>query len=197
MSFNASKTGGTGADRIIAGVIRAIKLDKTFYAEVEQDVSYQQDALLIVIAVSVIGAIGAFLGVLIARGHFLGAIGTLIWQAVWGVVAFYLLTYLIQYVGTRFFKGQAEVGEVQRCLGFAYSPRVLGILAIIPCVGWLAALAGWVWSMVTSYVAIKEALDQDDTNAILTIVVSFVAVIVVGAVISAILALVGIAGSVL
>jgi hypothetical protein len=51
--------------------------------------------------------------------------------------------------------------------------------------------------MVTSYVAIKEALDQDDTNAVLTIVVSFVAVIVVGAIISAILALIGIAGSVI
>ncbi len=197
MSFNANKAGRTGANRIIDGVIRAIKLDKTFYAEVEHDVSYQQDALTIVIVVSIIGAIGAFLGVLIGRGSFLGAIGTLIWQAVWGVAAFYLLTYLIQWVGTRFFKGQGDVGEVQRCLGFAYAPRILGILAIIPCIGWLAALAGWLWSMVTSYVAVKEALDQDDTNAVLTIVVSFVAVIVVGAIISAILALIGIAGSVI
>src|SRR5450756_487034 len=107
MSFNANKAGGTGANRIIDGVIRAIKLDKTFYAEVEHDVSYQQDALTIVIVVSIIGAIGAFLGVLIGRGSFLGAIGTLIWQAVWGVAAFYLLTYLIQWVGCLLYTSDA------------------------------------------------------------------------------------------
>jgi hypothetical protein len=194
MSTNAS---GTGGNRIIDGVIRAIKLDKTFYAEVEADPSYQSDALTIVIIVSIIGAIGAFLGHLIARGSFFGAIGSFIWQAVWGVAAFFLLSYLIQYVGTRFFKGTADVGEVQRCLGFAYAPRILGILAIIPCVGWLAAAAGWIWSLVTSYVAIKEALDQDDTNAVLTIVVSFVIVLVIGAIIGTILGLIGIAGNVL
>jgi hypothetical protein len=187
--------GGINTNRIIDGIIRAVKLDKAFYATVEQDVSYQQDALTIVVAVSVISAVGQFLGAIIAQRTILAALGTLIWQAIWGVVAFYLLTYIVQYVGTRLFKGQADVGEVQRCLGFAYAPRLLGVFGIIPCVGWIAALAGWIWSMVTSYVAVKEALDQDDTNAILTIVVSFVAVIVVGVIVGAILAAVGIAGS--
>jgi hypothetical protein len=171
MSYNANQAGGTGTNRMVDGIIRAVKLDKTFYAQVEQDPSYQSDALTIVIIVSVISAIGAFLGQLIS-GHLLAAIGALIVTAVWGIAGFFILTYLIQYFGTRFFKGQGDVGEVQRCLGFAYAPQILGVLAIIPCIGWAAAIAGGLWSLVTGYVAVKESLDQDDTNAILTIVVS-------------------------
>jgi hypothetical protein len=197
MNGNTSNAGGMQTGRIIDGVIRAARLDKSFYAEVEKDTSYSTDALIIVIAVSVLGAVGAFLGTLIGGGGFLRAIGTFIWGVVWGVAAYYLLSFIISWVGTSFFKGQGDMGEVQRCLGFAYAPRLLSILAVIPCIGWIAALAGWIWSAVMGFVAIREALDQDTTNAVLTVVVSFVAVIVIGLVIGGILGRIGLSGSVL
>ena len=141
-----------------------------------------------------IGALGAFVGGLFG-GHVGLAIGTFIWTAVWGVASFYLWVFIVQWIGVRLFKGQGDFGEVQRCLGFAYAPRVLGIFAIIPCVGWLAALAGSIWSAVAGYFAIQEALDQDTTNALLTIIISWVVVFVVGLALGAILAAIGIVGA--
>ena len=49
-------------NRIVNGMIRAMRLDKSFYEEVEHDPSYNQDALGVVILVSVVGAVGSFLG---------------------------------------------------------------------------------------------------------------------------------------
>ena len=194
MSFDTKNTGNIDINRIISGVIRAARFDKTFFAEVEKDTSYSQDALVVVVVVSVVGALGSFIASLFG-GSLLHAIGGFIWSAVWGVAGFFLWTFLVQWIGTQFFKGQGDFGEVQRCLGFAYGPRILGILAIIPCVGWLAALAGAIWSAVAGYFAIQEALDQDNTNAILTVVVSWVIVVVVGLILGAILAAIGILGA--
>ncbi|HEX9115348.1 MAG TPA: Yip1 family protein [Anaerolineae bacterium] len=174
-------------NRIVNGVIRAARLDRTFFKEIEGDTSYTQDALVVVIAVSLISAIGAFLGGLLLHHGFLAVILSFIWTAVWGVIGFYLWVYLVTWVGTKFFKGQGDAGEVQRCLGFAYGPQLLGILQVIPCLGALASLIGWVWSMVAGFFAIQEALDQDTTNALLTVVISAVIVFVIGSLIGGIL----------
>ena len=100
-------------------------------------------------------------------------------------------------VGTSFFKGQGDRGEVQRCLGFAYGPQILGILAVIPCLGTLAAFIGWIWAMVVGFVAVQEALNQDSTNAALTVIISGVIVLVIGTVIAGIIGAAALAGSVL
>lgn len=174
-------------NRIINGVIRAAKLDRAFFNEVESDTSYTQDSLVVVIAVSLISAVGAFFSSLFLHRALLAVIGSFLWAAIWGVVGFYLWVYLVTWVGTRFFKGQGDAGEVQRCLGFAYGPQLLGILQVIPCLGALASFIGWIWSMVAGFVAIQEALDQDTTNALLTVVISAIIVIVIGVVIGSIL----------
>ena len=54
-------------NRIISGMIRAARLDVSFYEEVERDPSYAQDALIVVIIASVAGAIGSFLGATVRR----------------------------------------------------------------------------------------------------------------------------------
>jgi len=174
-------------NRVINGMIRAVRLDRAFYKEVEADTSYTQDAWAVVILVSLISALGQFLGALVGGAGVGRAILSFVWGAVWGVIGFYIWVMLVTYIGTRMFKGTGDAGEVQRTLGFAYSPQVLGILGIIPCLGWIAALAGWIWSLVAGYIAIKEALDQDDTNAILTIVVSGIIVMVAGAIIGGVI----------
>jgi hypothetical protein len=180
--------------RIVNGVIRVAKLDRTFYREIENDPSYTMDAWVVVIVVSLIGALGAFIGGIIG-GSILRALGTLVWTAVWGVVGFYIWVFLTHWIGTSFFKGQGTTQQLQRCLGFAYGPQILGVLAFIPCLGWIAALAGWILSIVAGYFAVQEALDQDSTNALLTIIISAVIVFVVGAVIAGILAAIGLAGA--
>lgn len=181
-------------NRIAAGMIRAARLDKDFYEEVEHDTSYSQDALVVVIIVSLIGALGAFLSTLFAA-NILQAIFAFIYRVVLGVAAYYLWVYVAQFVGTRFFKGTGDFGEVQRAFGFAYAPQVLNILAAIPCVGWLIGIAAWLWSIATGFLAIRQSLDQDDANAGLTVIVSAVVVFLVMALIGAVLGGLGFVGA--
>jgi hypothetical protein len=174
-------------NRMINGMVRAIRLDTSFYEEVEHDPSYNQDALGVVILVSVVGAIGSFLGSLIGGRGFISALFGLIVGVVLAIVWYYFWVYIAHFIGTRFFKGTGDRGEVQRAFGFAYSPQILGILAFIPCVGGLIAIVAWLWSIVCGFVAIRQSLDQDNANAALTVIISGVVVFIISAIVTAIL----------
>lgn len=179
-------------NRILNGMIRAAKLDKEFYEEVEHDPSYSQDALAVVVLVSALGAVGGFLNALFSGASILAALLGLILGLALAVGGYYLWVFVAQYVGTRFFKGTGDFGEVQRAFGFAYAPQALNLLAAIPCVGALVGIVAWLWSIATGFVAVRQSLDQDDTNAALTVIVSAIVVFIVTAVISAIFAGLGV-----
>jgi hypothetical protein len=89
----------------------------------------------------------------------------------WGITAG-----LAYFVGTRFFGGTADWGELLRTLGFAQAPRVLNVLGIIPLIGPLVMLVVWVWVLATQVVAIRQALDVDTGKAVLTAVISMLIV---------------------
>jgi hypothetical protein len=172
-------------------VIRAVKLETAFYNEAEADTSLNQEALMVVVIVSVLSAIGSFLGNLIA-GSFGMAFFNLIWVAVWGVVGYYLWAYITHFVGTKLFDGTADVGELLRTLGYASAPNALGVLAFIPCVGGLAALAGAIWALACGVVAVREALDFDTTKAILTVIIGWVIVLAINMVVGMVLGVGGV-----
>ncbi|MCX7707246.1 MAG: YIP1 family protein [Anaerolineae bacterium] len=182
-------------NRILNGMIRAARLDKEFYEEVERDTSYGQDALAVVILAALAAGIGSFIGSLFTGSNILVAIGSLIFGVIVAVLAYFVWVFVAQYVGTRFFKGQGDFGEVQRAFGFAYAPQVLNVLSFIPCVGWVLPLVTWLWSLATGFVAIRQSLDQDDTNAALTMVVSFLVVLVISVILGLIGGALGLAGA--
>lgn len=68
------------------------------------------------------------------------------------------------------------MGQMLRVLGFAYAPQVL---SIIPCIGWLI---GAIWSLIAAFIAVRQGLDLDNTKAFLTIIVGFVAIVLISAV---------------
>jgi hypothetical protein len=170
-------------NRILQGMIRAARLDKSFYEEVEHDTSYDQDALVVVLIAALAGAVGALIGQLLT-GNILAAIGMAILQAVLAVVGYYLWVFVAQYVGTKLFKGTGDVGEVRRAFGFAYAPQVLNVLSFIPCLNVIIGIVAWIWSIATGFVAIRQSLDQDDTNAALTVIVSAIVVFAITFIIS-------------
>jgi hypothetical protein len=184
-------------NRILNGMIRAAKLDKSFYEEAEADTSYGQDALMVVILAALANGFGSFLGSLFSGGGLLRALGSLVMGIIVGVVGYYIWVFVAQYVGTRYLKGTGDFGEVQRAFGFAYAPQVLNIFRFIPCLGAFVPLITWLWSVATGFVAIRQSLDQDDTNAALTMVVAFVVVLVFTAVLGIIAGMMGLAGAAL
>lgn len=177
--------------RIINGMIRAIRLDKSFFEEIEHDPSYNRDALVVVLLVSLISGVGSFVGALFSSRGFFAAIAALIVGLLLAVVGYFVWVFVAHWVGTSLFKGTGDRGEVQRALGFAYAPQVLSLLGFIPCVGWLISLAGWIWSMVAGFIAIRQSLDQDNTNAALTMIVSFIVVLIVSTVLGLIFGALG------
>lgn len=175
------------SESLVTSMIRAARLDKTFYEEVEQDTGRNTQALTVVI----IAAIAAFIGNLgfglINSLGFGAAIGSAVFGLVMAIVGYYIWSYVSYYVGTRLFGGTAEVGELQRTIGFAYAPQVLAIFNIIPCLGGLIALVGAIWALVASIFAVRQALNFDTSKALLTVIVGWLIIIVVTAVISGVL----------
>jgi hypothetical protein len=178
-------------NRMIQGIIRAVKLDATFYEEVEQDPSYNQDSLMVVILASLLGGIGGLISMAMS-GEILGAIIAFIVAVVLTLLGFFLWVWVATFVGTRFFKGTGQFDNVKRAMGFAYAPQLLNIFSFIPCLGGIIGLVAWVLSIIAGVKAVRQSLNQDNTNAILTVVVSAIVVFVITAIIGGVLAAVGI-----
>jgi hypothetical protein len=175
MDFNA----------MINRVIRAAMLDVDLYEEVEADTSLTQEALMVVILVSIAGGIGGFLGGIIS-GSIGGAIVGLILAVVLGIVNYYIWAYVTYFVGTNLFEGTADVGEMLRTLGYASGPRVLSIFGFIPCIGPLVSLVGAVWALVAGVIAVRQALDFDTTKAVVTVIIGWVIILIITLVIGAV-----------
>jgi hypothetical protein len=92
-------------------------------------------------------------------------LGAFIGWLLWSVVSYF--------VGTSFFGGQADLGEMLRVVGFAYTPQ---LFAIIPCIG---GIIGAIWSLIAGFIAIRQGLDLDNTKAFLTAVIGFIAYVIV------------------
>ena len=171
----------TGQNSIIDRMIRAARLDPQVYEEVEHDQSATGQAMIVVVVGALAAGIGALSGGVDAL--VIGVVASLVGWAVYAFIAYW--------VGTNIFKGpqtSATWGELLRTLGFANSPRVLLVLVIIPVVGLIVALAVFIWMLLTTVIAIRQALDFDTGRAIGTAVVSLLAQFVVYAVVFAIVA---------
>ncbi|RPI78308.1 MAG: hypothetical protein EHM41_25455, partial [Chloroflexi bacterium] len=86
----------------------------------------------------------------------------------WAFIAWLLWSVISYFVGTTFFKGKADLGEMLRVIGYAMAPLALGI--IIFCGG----LIGAIWALVAGFIAVRQGLDFDNTSALLTVIIGFV-----------------------
>jgi hypothetical protein len=173
---------------MIDRIVRAIRLDWTVFREIAQDREALQQAAIIVLVVTFLSALGGAGGMLIAKMNVGTAIlGFFVDWFVNGIligwIGWSILTYL---VGTYLFKGQSDVQEMMRVLGYASAPRLLGLFSFIPCIGWIIAIAGWILSLIAGIIAIREAMDFDTGNAIITVVISWIAAFIIAMIINGI-----------
>ena len=176
--------------------MKAIRIEKTsegkpvirqnseIYEEVEHDNQFaDKQGLLILIMVSLSQAIGRGLEQIISNTSeslvnvLLISLGGLI-ETVIGMI---LWSYILYLIGTKITKGVATPQEIWRCTSFARSP---GIFYAIPFIGaWIN-----VCILITSFVAVKAALDMSGTKTLLAIIISSIPFIIIqGTLISAIL----------
>jgi hypothetical protein len=176
---------------MINRIMRAIRLDWTVFREIATDPKALTEAAIIVVVVSLMSAIGSFIGAFVAERGAGWAFGSLFYELLIsgiliGWLGWAVLTY---FVGTRFFQGKTDIPEMLRVLGYASAPRLLGFLSFIPCVGWLFALAGFILSLIAGVIAIREAMEFDTGKAILTVVISWIIVFAISLVIGAVFGL--------
>ncbi len=85
--------------------------------------------------------------------------------------------------------GSAKLGDFLGTVALYVVPGLLVLLRPVPCVGWLLALAGTIWSIVIYVKATSVAADLDAGKAILAVIIPFLAVILLSLVLSALVVL--------
>ena len=181
-------------------IIGVIKLDVNTYEEIEHDeANGLQQAAIVVAVVALISAIGAaatasFAGNALESFSQIEGFGdvpipglaaatnpviTFIQTLINSFVTWIVWSYATYFVGTRVFNGDATPNEMLRVLGFARAPAAL---SFIPCIGFFAA----VWSLVCGFIAVRQGLDLDNGKAALSIILSWVVVVIVSLVVGAV-----------
>jgi hypothetical protein len=153
---------------MLARIMRAIRLDSTVFREIAEDQNAMREAAIIVAVVSVLSALGSAIG---SGSFFVTLLVSLILSILVGWIGWAILTY---FVGTVFFKGRTDIPEMMRVLGYANAPNLLGVFHFIPCVGWIITLAGAILAFIAGFVAVREAMEFDTGNAIITVLISWV-----------------------
>lgn len=161
-------------------VLGAMRLQPATFEEVEHDAGATTQAAIIV-----------------AAGALLGALPSLRWSMTAVVVApivaligWVIGSAVVLIVGTKLFPGkntQADLGQLLRTMGFAQSASLFGILGAIPFLGILIHLVLAIWVLVAMVVAVRQALDYDDTmKAVVVCLVAWVIMVVISLIAGAI-----------
>lgn len=149
-------------------VMGILKLDVETYEEVEHDPEATKQAAMIVALVAVASAVAQYTAAAAQGGSPTGsAFGGL----VGAFIGWFVSSWVTLKVGTGIFKGQADLGEMLRVLGFAQIPGVLAVLSPIPLVGPLAGLVGGIWTLVCYFIAVRQGLDISNGQTVATILI--------------------------
>jgi len=164
-------------------VVGAMRLQASTFEDIEHDPSAVSQAAIVVVAVTIAGSIAA-----LRYGLFLGAT---VASIVFALIGWAIGSAVVWLVGTRLMPGkntEADFQQVLRVVGFAQAPGLFNVLGIIPFFGWLVRVVVWIWTLVALVIAVRQALDYDDTlKAVLVCIIAWVIMFVA-------LAMVGVLG---
>jgi hypothetical protein len=151
-------------------MIGAMQADVKTFTEIEADPNAMGQAITVI----VIAGIASLIGNIFRRGIIGGILGLI--TSIVGYAVFSLLVFL---VGTKLMPEpttKADFNQTFRVVGFAASPAIFNVLAIIPFLGVLISLLVGIWSLVIGVIAVREVLDYSNTaRAIIVAVIAGIA----------------------
>ncbi len=163
-------------------MIGAAQLRTSTFEEVEADTSATRQAMSVVLLVALATGIGS-LGSGGILGLVVGIVSALVGWALWAWI-----TYLIGTTILRAPETDANWGQLARTLGYAQSPGVLKVFAVIPAIGPVVFVVVSAWQLVAMVIAIRQALDYSSTlRAVGVAIIGFIAYAVVIGIVFAIL----------
>jgi len=138
-------------------MIRAAKLDAELYEEVEAD----QGAMGQAVTVVVLSAVAAGIG----NAANAGLSGVVI-VTIGAIVGWYIWAFMTYFIGTRLLpepQTSADHGELLRTIGFSSAPGLIRILGVIPGLRDVVFLVAGIWMLVAMVIAVRQALDYQNT----------------------------------
>jgi hypothetical protein len=155
-------------------VVGAMSLKASTFQEIEHDTTAMGQAAGVIVLAAVSTGIGnVYYGGV--SGIVSGIIMSLIGYAVWSLVVWLVGTKVMADPATK-----ADFPETFRTIAFAAAPGVLGIVTIIPILGWLLLFVLWLWQIAAMVVAVREVLDYTDTiKAVIVVVIGWLIQLVV------------------
>lgn len=144
---------------LVNRMVRAAQLDVKLYEEVEADKTATGQAVLVVVLGSLATGIGS-----VTEGGWPG----LIVGVVVGLISWAVWAWLNYFIGTRLFREsqtEANWGQLARTMGFASTPRLIALLAIIPipALRGIILLISGIWNWIAMIIAVRQALDYKST----------------------------------
>ena len=159
-------------------MIGAMQADVKTLKEIEDDPNAFTQAVIVI----VIAGVASLIGNIFRGGMVVGVIGL-----VGRLVGYFLFAALVFLIGTKVMpepSTKADFNQTFRTVGFAASPGVFYVLAIIPFLGPLISFLVALWGLVIAVIAVREALDYSNTGrAIIVCVIAAIACAIVYAVI--------------
>ena len=152
----------------------ALRLDANTFEDIERDVNAMGQAVGIVALSAVAGSLGH-----IWRGGF----GAIIAAVIAALIGYAVSAVVIWIVGTKVMPDpatKADFPETFRVIAFAAAPGLLGVVSIVPLLGWLLMLlitpVIWIWWICAMVVAVRQVLDYTDTfKAVIVVIIGFIA----------------------
>ena len=155
-------------------IIGAAKLEVQTYEEVESDQGATGQAMAVVVLSSLAAGLGSYgLGGL--SGMVRLTLMALIGWAIWAVLIYLIGTKLLPEPQTR-----SNILEMLRTIGFASAPGLLRFVGILPLIGWLLVLLINIWLLVANIIAVRQALDYQNTaRAVIVCLIGWVAYVLI------------------
>lgn len=177
-------------------IMGALTFRREVYAEVENDPSFTSTAWVIVAVVTFLNELGSRASAGVGFGSWL--IGAVV-ATVFGIVGFALAAAVISWIGRSLFNADVTFEEIVRTLGLASVWRAVGVIGslvafstFLACVTAPALLAAVVLTIAAWFIAVKEALDLEWGQTIVTVILGFLVLLVFYFVTGAVLSLLGI-----
>jgi Na+/proline symporter len=150
-------------------VVGAMQLNPRSFEEVEHDPTAMGQAAGVIALAAVSSAIGN-----VWYGGFRG----IVWSVIASLIGYVVWAAIVWLVGTKVMPDpatKADFPETFRTVGFAAAPGLLGIVTIIPLLGWLVMFLIWVWQIAAMVVAVREVLDYSNTGkAVVVVIIGFI-----------------------
>ena len=137
-------------------ILRAARLDKSVYEEVEADKNALGQAMTVVALSSAAAGVGASQGGL--AGIVFGIIASLLGWYVWAYITYIIGTKILPEPQT-----EADLGQLLRTTGFSSSPGLIRMLGIVPGFTEIVFSAASIWMLVAMVIAVRQALDYGST----------------------------------